>query len=94
MENKINRTQALMAALGWQGGTIHQVSEETGCDVQALLYGMPESQHLNSDNCQGWFAARTNDVQFNKVNVFPKMRGNVDFWLGVARGMQLKMEGV
>lgn len=90
MENEINRTQALILALGWQGGTIHQVSQETGCDVQDLLYRMPESQHLSSDNSSGWFAARTNDVEFNKLNIFPKMRGNLDFWLGVARGMQLK----
>ncbi len=90
----ITRTEAIMFALGWQGGTVHQSSQETGISVANILDGQPSSEHTGSDYCGGWFAARTNDLAFNTSNVFPKYHGNVDFWLGVARGMQLKHDGV
>ncbi|QYC52631.1 hypothetical protein [Salmonella phage SSBI34] len=30
-------TELLMAALGWQGGTVHQVARETGLTVSEIL---------------------------------------------------------
>lgn len=83
----MNRTQAIMKALGWAGGTIHQVAAETGCEVYGLLYGTASAFHLGSDHSKGWFAGRKNTVVFNKANVFPNRKGNLDFWLGVADGL-------
>ena len=91
---EVTRTEALCKVLGWQGGTIHQIAQETGCDVQELLYSEPKETHLTSSNSFGWSAARTNDVAFNRKKIFPQYRGNVDFWLGAARGMQLKIRGI
>jgi len=89
----VNRTEALCRALGWQGGTIHQISRETGVGVDNLLYGTPESVYLNSDYSHGWFAGRTCGVDFNKTTNFPKYYGNADFWLGVAEGIINSVKG-
>ena len=92
--DKITRTEAIMKALGWQGGTIHQVAEETGCAVHDLLYSAPKSEYIGTDFSHGWFAARTCTLEHNQTVNFPKHNGNIEFWLGVARGMQLKMQGI
>ena len=84
----ITRTEALCKALGWQGGTIHQIVKETGCEVDKLLYGEPTCNHLSSDHSYGWAAGRTCSVEFNLKTNFPKRRGNIDFWLGVAEGIR------
>lgn len=83
----MNRTQALCKAFGWQGGTIHQVSEETGCDVSAILNHKPTNTYLGSVFSNGWFAGRTCSIEHNKSVNFPKYRGNIDFWIGVAEGI-------
>jgi len=85
----MNRTQALCKAFGWQGGTIWQISEETGCEVAELLYNKPEATHLGSDYSLGCCAGTTCSVQFNLETNFPKRKGNLDFWLGVAEGIIL-----
>ena len=33
-----NPTLELMLALGWQGGTVHQVCEKLNCTVEDILY--------------------------------------------------------
>lgn len=86
----MNRTQALCKALGWQGGTIHQVSEETGVSVEELLYGEPLDKSLIAGYTGGWFAGRTCTVEFNLRVNFPKNKGNPDFWIGVAEGVMLQ----
>lgn len=83
----MNRTQALCKAFGWQGGTIHQLAKETGCDSSSLLYGEATSTSLGSSYCLGWFAGRTCSLEHNLTTNFLKERGNVDFWLGVADGI-------
>ena len=60
----ITRTQALMLAFGWQGGTIHQAAEETGCDAHALIY--TGAEEWNVDHKQGWFAYRTCTLEHNQ----------------------------
>lgn len=83
-----DRMKAYCKAFGWQGGTIHQVSEETGVSVQNLLYAeAPKNPSLTSDYCLGWFAGRTCSTEHNKAVNFPKYKGNVDFWIGVAEGI-------
>jgi hypothetical protein len=83
----MNRLAAFVKAFGWQGGTIPLVARETGCTVADLLYGTSSAFHLGSDHSKGWFAGRTNRIGFNKENVFPNYKGNLDFWLGVADGI-------
>lgn len=82
----MNRTTNLLNAFGFQGGTIHQVAELTGCDAFDLLYAdtMPYEFHRQS----GWFAYRTNEREFNRNNRTPAMQGNVQYWIGVAEGVE------
>ena len=82
----ITRTEALMAAFGWKGGTIHQVAEATGCDSTGLLY--TEDAEWNQDHKAGWFAYRTCSLEHNQTVIYPGVKGNVQFWLGVAAGVQ------
>ena len=87
----MNRTQALCQAFGWQGGTIHQVAQETGCKVSDLLY----AEYAETPAYErGWFAGRTCSVEFNLRVNFPKEQGNLDFWLGVAEGLILKAKEI
>ena len=82
----MNRTTNLLNAFGFQGGTIHQVAELTGCDAFDLLYveTMPYEFHRRD----GWFAYRTNEREFNKKRITPTRQGNVQFWIGVAEGVE------
>lgn len=81
----ITRTQALTTAFGWQGGTIHQVADETGCDAHDLIYASAEE--WNTDYKQGWWAYRTCSLEHNQKYV-SQNKGNLQFWLGVASGVQ------
>lgn len=82
----MTRLEAYCKALGWHGGTIHQVAEQTKCSPDKLLEGLPTATNLSSDYTKGWFAARTCSVEHNRLINFPKYIGNVDFWLGIADG--------
>ncbi|MCR4319790.1 MAG: hypothetical protein NUV74_05565 [Candidatus Brocadiaceae bacterium] len=76
---------AYLRAVGWQGGTIHQVASELGCDSTALLYGKPNAGPLTSDASSGWFTGRTCGIESIRGAVKTR-HGNIDFWLGYARG--------
>lgn len=91
-ENKdvVTRTQALMMAFGWQGGTIHQIAQETGCDAHDLIYA--ESNESALDNKLGWFAYKTNTLEHNQKTCTVQFRGNLQFWLGVAGGVQTSIK--
>lgn len=81
----ITRTEALMLALGWQGGTVHQVANELGLDAHEIIYA--DASEYNQDHKGGWFAYRTNSLEFNQ-RFKASERGNLQFWLGVAGGVQ------
>jgi hypothetical protein len=83
----MTRLEALCKALGWQGGTIHQVAAETGCPADDLLSARPKNVNLGSDYSAGWFAGRTCSLQYNLTVNFPKRKGNLEYWLGVAMGL-------
>jgi hypothetical protein len=75
-----------MDAFGWQGGTIHQLAEETGLDIFQILdidKSEPSSKRIDSDYSRGRFAFNTCSVEFNLKNNYPKKKGNLDFWSGV-----------
>lgn len=86
----VTRTEALMLAFGWKGGTIHQIAEETGCDAHDLIYKPAEG--WNNDNAGGWFAYSTNSLEFNQKVITPKRKGNLQFWIGVAGGVQTALK--
>lgn len=85
----ITRTEALMRAFGWKGGTIHQLAQVTGCNAHELLCS--ESIEHNRDNTAGWFAYQTNSLAYNQT-LLDAHRGNLQFWLGVAGGVQTSVK--
>lgn len=86
----VTRTKALMLAFGWQGGTIHQIAEQTGCDAHELIYN--PAYEYDEDHKYGWFSYSTNSLEFNQFVIAPKMHGNLQFWLGVAGGVQTALK--
>lgn len=80
----MNRTEALCKALGWQGGTVHQVAEALGTDTNSILYAEPSSTHTGSLYNTGLYW-NTNSAQHQQNDLIPNHRGEVDYWLGVAR---------
>jgi hypothetical protein len=80
--------ECLLFAFDYNGGTIHQIADETGVNPLTLLYGKSEFTYMGSDNCSGWFAVNTCSVEFNKRVNFPKYKGNADFWIGVIEGVK------
>ena len=82
----MNRTTNLLNAFGFQGGTIHQVAELTGCNAFDLLYA--EAIAYDKDKALGWSAYRTNGRDFNRSNTTPTRQGNLQFWIGVAEGVE------
>ncbi len=79
----MTRTEALCKAFGWQGGTIHQIAEHTGCSVWNLIYGEP----LTLD---GAYQAGFDAVKMSKCIDFKRYHGNLSFWIGVAAAYQEK----
>ena len=86
----VTRTQALMIAFGWQGGTIHQVAKETGCEAHDLIYAPIEQYSLDSK--LGWFAYKTCSLEHNQKQHTRQYKGNLQFWLGVASGVQTSIK--
>lgn len=86
----ITRTEALMIAFGWQGSTIHQLAKVTGCDAHELIY--TKANEHEKDYTMGWFAYQTNSLEFNVNNIQEKTKGNLQFWLGVAGGVQTSIK--
>lgn len=84
----MNVTLNLCNAFGWQGGTIHQVAEYTGCSVDDLLRDPEEfNGYPGSDKSIGWFAYRTCEREYNKA-VMNDQKGNIAFWMGVTEGVE------
>lgn len=80
------RAEALLCAFGRQGGTVRQLAQDTGCDAHDLLYAKTEERNI--EHQKGWFAYMTCSLTHNQANITPKKKGNLQFWLGVASGVQ------
>lgn len=89
-------TLLLLQALGYQGGTIHQASKETGLSVSEILT-IPHLEHqigLGSAQSCGFSSILTNSLIFNREKVFPKFKGNAHFWLGACRAQAYKNHNI
>lgn len=68
-------------ALGWQGGTVHDVCAEIGLDPYDFLYGAAEIDYVDGSVSkafkQGYFEAR------NAKDNTKKRAGDLQYWLGV-----------
>jgi hypothetical protein len=89
----LTNTELLCLALGWQGGTVHQVAEETGLDVSEIINGNRHSEAQEAF-ANGWFALRTCTLAFNRERNFPARRGQLGFWMGVAKAQELRLQGM
>jgi hypothetical protein len=81
------RSKNLFDYFGWQGGTIHQIADETDVNVSDLLYGLPLENHLTSKYVQGQCAAETCG-QAMRLKLAKETKGNRDFWIGVAMAVK------
>ncbi len=89
MPNNAGNLNNLYAYFGWQGGTIHQIAEATGCDSDELIYTVPDQMEvirMDSDYSAGQSALATCDKEFRVSVLTPKRKGNLLFWLGVRNG--------
>lgn len=75
------RFEALAYYLGWQGGTIHQIEVEIGCD-NVLSREMETSYGYND----GFSAIRTCPTEWRINKLLPESRGNQLYWCGAIRG--------
>lgn len=89
------KTLVIMHALGWQGGTIHQVEQETGLKSNELWFGdITDKGHGDCDSARGWLAVRTCSLEHNRKVNWPRYRGNLNFWLGVMAGQRMRDMGL
>jgi len=85
-----DRTKYAMKALGWQGGTVHDLCREIECDVHDFLYESAiDVGVMGSEFTQGWFAIRTCKPGFFLNTIAPKKKGNLQFWFGVMAGLAI-----
>ena len=89
---KVTNTQLLCYALGWQGGTIHQVAEATGLSTDDILT-LDKYQPTDSwEYGGGGTAIRTCSLPYLRQNIYPKEMGNINFWKGVLEGQKHKIK--
>lgn len=83
-----NRTKYLLQAFGFQGGTIHQLAQITGCSVQDLLYKDFPDERLDMEYKLGFYWD-TNIKEFQEEYIIPSRKGNLSYWFGVMRKMEI-----
>lgn len=83
----MNRTEAVIVALGYQGGTVHDLCKELGIEVNVFLYGSPNNT-ANGSYIHGLYI-NTCGME-HRHNVLKRdYYGDLDYWLGVARCYQM-----
>lgn len=70
------RTQALYYYFGWNGGTVHQLANETGLDVNRILTGEHGPERLSG----GMSAIRTCGREWRVKTLAPKHKGDWPYW--------------
>lgn len=90
----MDNTILLALALGWQGGTVHDVAKETGLTVAQILNTDRNSikpEHMGTDFSKGRCSVMTCDLKHNQETNFPVNKGNLEYWMGVAQGIYFKI---
>lgn len=82
----ITRIEAINRAFGYQGGTVHDICKELQIDAHDFIY-KPAEEYSQAHKA-GWFAYNTNSLEFNQENILDKMKGNLQFWIGICDGVQ------
>ena len=89
-------TELLMNALGWQGGTVHQVARETGLSVLEIL-DLDKYLPADGDSCAASFMfvgqVRALEIPLQAseyTQVGPDYRDRLMYWRGVLDTMQQK----
>lgn len=82
------RTELVMQAIGWQGGTVHDLCKELGLDVDKFLNHEPEYKCIGSSYYTGLYI-NTNSVEYRQNKLIPLFKGNYDYWIGAARAMEI-----
>lgn len=83
----MTRTQCVMKAIGWQGGTVHQLCEHLGLEPYDFLYAKPKATYTGSEYNKGLYW-NTNSPRHQK-GLQKSQKGNLDYWLGVARCIEV-----
>lgn len=83
------RLTNIFQLLDWKGGTVHQVCEVLGLEVNSFLYGSP----VFEDGCcptpdfqRGYFAACSGWLDFDNE------AGNLEYWFGAICAVQNNFE--
>lgn len=76
------RARALYYYFGWQGGTVHQLSDVTGIDPVTLLHGNPAPAPLSG----GFSAVRTCSLEWRRDTLAPRHQGDWPYWRDVISG--------
>ena len=74
------RARALLYYFGWQGGTIRQLADATGCSASDIL------SRGDLTGLGGFSAVRTCSLEWRRDTLATKHRGDWDYWAGVIRG--------
>lgn len=76
---KEHPTLSLFHFFGYQGGTIHQLSEQTGCNVHDLIYLDGDYAHQSYQQGHNW--GEYSPMTRNTLAILYKH--DLQFWLGV-----------
>lgn len=78
-----------MRAIGWQGGTVHELCLLLGLDVHEFLTEKPTRTWCGTNYDRGLYW-HTNSKEHQQKSLIPAYSGVLDYWLGVARAQHLK----
>ena len=76
-----NPTLAILLALGYQGGTIHQVAKMTGLTVSTVLELEPD--YTSAAAIQGYHDSDNVLILRKNTNQYSTYHGNAEYWQGV-----------
>ena len=91
----MDNTNNLFLALGWQGGTIAQLQQETGLSAFGIL-NLDQVKALDFDerrlSCKGFDSILLQHRPHAIANIYPKYSGSIVFWAGVSQGVQYLLD--
>jgi len=91
----MNNTEKLLKILGYQGGTIHDLSKEIGLSVSVILdidklsydYGVLEGKAKSVG-----LITNTCSASYIKTNLLPIYYGSFNFWKAAIRSLDLDIK--